>query len=86
MRPKGALMKKHEDVCVRLVALVDVAERLMKASKRRGHPELSAGEKKVLEYWLKEREDLEKRVLDNQHACPLCPGCPLCATGRHHSK
>jgi hypothetical protein len=69
----------------RVVALVDVAERLVLAAKRKGESCLSPEQQKVVDYWLKERDRLERRAL-RATELPLCDHCPLhrLAKNRNH--
>jgi hypothetical protein len=67
--------------------VVDEAERLVRAAKRRGAPSLTPDERKLLDYWLKERDELERRALEAAEQ-PLCDTCPLRGlnNSRNHGK
>lgn len=63
----------RSELCTSLISLVDVAERMVRAAKRRGAPNLSPTEKKVLDFWLAERDALERRAIDTtDETCPIC--------------
>ena len=65
--------KTRTSACERLIALVDVAERLVHSARRRGAPNLTPYERKILDYWLSERDELERSARGRRRTVRVYP-------------